>query len=85
MLLLSLLPKKWNISYFLMAVAGALAHNLGQLAMVSLLLGTALSFYYLPVLLLSGLVMGTLTGTTLRYLMPALSRITGTPIQKPPK
>lgn len=77
MLLLAKLPQKWNISYFFIAVAGSLAHNLGQLGMVSLMLGTAFSFYYLPVLLLSGLVMGMLTGTSLRYLLPALKRITG--------
>ncbi len=77
MLILMKLPKKWNISYFLMAVAGAVMHNVGQLAVMSLLFSSIYSFYYLPVLLVSGIVMGSLTGVTLKYIMPALQKAVG--------
>lgn len=77
MLILMKLPKKWNISYFLMAVAGAIMHNVGQLAVMALLFSSIYSFYYLPVLLVSGIVMGSLTGITLKYIMPALQKAIG--------
>ncbi len=67
--------KKLNTSYFAASVAGALAHNAGQLAMVALVLSSGLSFYYAPVLLVSGLAMGALTGTAMRLLIPALDRM----------
>lgn len=61
-------------SIWLVSIAGALAHNLGQMAVVALLFGQA-SWYYAPVLLLSGLAMGSLTAVLLRVLLPYLTRI----------
>jgi len=75
MLLLLMLPKKWNLSYFIIAVCGAVMHNMGQIAMCAVLLSSAYAFYYFPVLLVSGIAMGTITGTTLKYIMPALKNV----------
>jgi Predicted membrane protein len=75
MLILIKLPKKWNISYYLIAVAGAVMHNVGQLTLMSLMLSSVYSFYYMPALLVSGIVMGSITGTTLKYIMPALKNV----------
>ncbi|MEL4106606.1 Gx transporter family protein [Oscillospiraceae bacterium WX1] len=74
MMLLLLLVRQ-NISYLIISIAGAITHNLGQIIVASFLLGTALVFAYLPVLLISGVIMGTLTGTLLKVVMPAFNAI----------
>ncbi len=61
-------------SYAALSVTGALTHNLAQLAAVSFLLRSAAFVYYLPVLVVSGVVMGLVTGTVLRAVMPAVQR-----------
>ena len=59
-----------KLSYAAAGVSGACAHNIGQYAAASLLLGTPYLLYYLPVLLISGVIMGTVTGTLLKVLLP---------------
>jgi len=66
-----------KISYIAISVGGAVAHNLGQVAAVSVLLGSRSVFYYLPVLVISGAVMGTVTGIMLGVLMPVFRRMFG--------
>lgn len=62
--------------YFILSVSGAIMHNLGQLLMLNLLFTQSIyTFYYAPVLLISGLVMGAVTALMLKTLMPALRRI----------
>lgn len=51
------------------SVAGAAAHNLGQLAMAALLVKHTGIFYYLPIMLLSSIPTGILTGLLLRELL----------------
>ncbi len=72
MVLLMRLPGS-GVSVLLVSVAGALAHNLAQLLVVSLLFGQT-ALVYLPVLLVSGVAMGCLTALLLRTLLPALQR-----------
>lgn len=55
----------------LQSVAGALAHNAGQLLVVWLWFGD-FSLYYAPVLAVAAIVMGCLTAVLLRALLPAL-------------
>ena len=62
-------------TWFILSVSGALAHNLGQLLGAGVILSSALSLYYAPVMLVLGLVMGALTALTLRALLPALGRL----------
>lgn len=59
-----------RISYLALGVAGAVTHNLGQLAASSVLIGSAYVFFYLPAMLVSGVVMGCVTGTLLKVVMP---------------
>ena len=59
----------------LRSVAGAVSHNLGQLAAESFLLGSALALRYAPLLIASGIVMGAVTAAALRALRPALDRV----------
>lgn len=75
-MLLLLSFKRRRPSYQMVSVCGAVMHNVGQLAAASLLLGTFV-FAYLPVLLLSGIAMGLVTGTLLRVVLPALRRFSG--------
>lgn len=45
------------------SAAGGIFHNIGQIAAAMLLAGTAQLYYYLPLLLITGLICGLLTGT----------------------
>ena len=62
-------------TWFILSVCGALAHNIGQLLGAGLILASAMSLYYAPVMLVLGLVMGALTSLTLRAILPALGRL----------
>jgi len=64
-----------KISYAAVSVAGACAHNLGQYAAVSFLLATPYLMYYVPVLMISGVAVGLVTGTLLRVTLPVLHKI----------
>lgn len=62
-------------TWFILSVCGALAHNIGQLLGASVIISSSLSFYYAPVMLVLGLVMGALTSITLKALLPALGKM----------
>ena len=62
-------------TWFILSVCGALTHNVGQLLGASVSLSSAMSLYYAPVMLVFGLIMGSLTSITLRALLPALGRL----------
>ena len=47
-------------TWFILSVCGALAHNVGQLLGASVILSSAMSLYYAPVMLVFGLIMGSL-------------------------
>ncbi|MDR1704167.1 MAG: Gx transporter family protein [Clostridiales bacterium] len=74
-LLLSSAYKK--ASYLLLSVAGAITHNLGQLAAAQAMLGANILGFYWPVLLASGVVMGSVTGTVLQAVMPYIKKLLG--------
>lgn len=61
------------------SVCGAIAHNVGQLLVASCLVSSAAVFAYLPVLLVSGVITGILVGTavgvTLKYIETHLKLI----------
>ena len=67
----------WTVrpTWYILSVCGALTHNIGQLLGASVILSTAVSLYYAPVMLVLGLVMGALTSVTLRAILPALGRL----------
>ena len=74
MLLLSRLPgvKK---QYLLLSIFGGAAHNLGQLVAARFIISNPYVWYYLPVLLVAGIVMGAITGMALRVILPYLNRL----------
>lgn len=71
MALLLRLPRQPSV--LIVSVAGALAHNAGQLLAVRLLFGP-FSLYYAPVLIVAGVVAGCLTALVLKALLPALRK-----------
>lgn len=72
-ILLSALFKN-KISYMLLSIAGAVFHNMGQLlALVFMLQNNKYTLYYAPVLVISGIIMGCITGILLKTLLPVLS------------
>ena len=74
MLLLSLLPGIRR-QYLLLSVFGGAAHNVGQLIAGRFIITNQYVWYYLPVLLAAGLLMGAITGMALRVVMPYLDRL----------
>lgn len=70
-----LLVNKLGASYGMASVTGALTHNLAQLVVARFITGSVFSWYYLPVLVISGVVMGTVTALVLRLVMPVLEKI----------
>lgn len=58
-----------------LSVCGGLSHNIGQLLMASLVLKSTAVFYYFPILAISGIGMGILTGLLLRLLLPHFQKI----------
>jgi len=66
---------KERVSYLSLSILGAVFHNIGQLAAISVLMNNKAAFFYLPVLIVAGTVMGSITGTVLNVVMPRLDRI----------
>lgn len=74
MVLLVVIFKK-KISYLIISISGAISHNIGQLVIASFLLGTNLFLYYLPLLIIAGVIMGYITGIALKILIPVFNRV----------
>ena len=73
MLLLLFLMKEKS-TYLLISIAGAVFHNIGQIAAASVILQTAL-WAYLPVLFISGIITGFATSILLKLTSPAFLRL----------
>ena len=59
-------------SVYGVSILGAAAHNVGQVLAAGLLMGSVYTLVYLPFLLLTGLVMGMITGTISSFTFRAL-------------
>jgi heptaprenyl diphosphate synthase len=57
------------------SIAGGLAHNVGQLLAASAIFDSLSILYYLPLLLITGVVTGIAVGYAVRYLVASLSKI----------
>ena len=66
---------KDKVNYYTLSVFGSLFHNIGQLTGVSLIFGTAFAMGYFPVLAVSAVIMGLITGATLTVVIPALEKL----------
>ena len=59
---MSLLKKTGRFTEIMVSVTGGILHNIGQIAMACLILETAALRYYLPFLLVSGIIAGVVVG-----------------------
>ena len=75
--LLMILMRKLGQSDGIISVTGAVGHNMGQLAAECAMMKSAAALYYGPVLIISGVVMGTVTAYVLMALRPYLERVRG--------
>ncbi len=57
------------------STVGAVFHNIGQIGMASLVISNINLFYYLPVLLISGVITGIVIGLTVQFTLVPLKRI----------
>lgn len=71
---MAVLRKRESFSVMGVSIAGGVFHNIGQLLMAILVTESCNLVYYLPVLLISGLVTGVLIGVTANEM---LKRLTG--------
>lgn len=66
---------KNNMSYISVSILGAVFHNIGQLFACFIIFDNIYIFYYLPILIISGLIMGSITGVVLKTVLPVLGRL----------
>ncbi|MCL1996375.1 MAG: Gx transporter family protein [Defluviitaleaceae bacterium] len=65
-----------KMSVLSLSIAGAIFHNIGQIIVAIIILRSPhLFMLYLPVLLVAGVVMGSLTGICVKIVMPVFERI----------
>lgn len=68
--------KKIKLSMLIVSSSSAICHNVGQLLVLTFIVtASPYSLYYLPVLLISGLIMGAVTSFTLDAIIPALGKL----------
>ena len=71
------LRKSEDLSLVFVSIGGAVAHNIGQIFAASVILKNFYLWYYLPILLASGILMGSVTGVTSKIIMPKLQFLRG--------
>lgn len=76
-------PRVRETRVWALSTYAAAAHNLGQLLCARLLLGTPGIWWYLPALLLSGILTGLFTGFCARFTLPRLRKALRLPEEKP--
>lgn len=74
MILLLVLFRR-RISYLLLSVFGAVAHNIGQYVAVTFIYAGLNLLAYLPVLAVSGVAAGIATATLLKFILPAFNKL----------
>lgn len=77
LLVMILVYRYFKGSYLFTSILGGVFHNVGQIAAASILLSTIELFYYLPVLIITGIIVGYLTGKFLQIILPAIQRVSG--------
>ncbi len=72
-----LLAIPMQISGYIFSAAGALAHNLGQLAGAAVILSSGMAVAYAPVLMISGLIVGYVTYWIFKSVEPYFRKMSG--------
>lgn len=73
-LVTALLFRRTRCSYILISVLGSIAHSVGQLCAAAVILGTAYTFAYAPVLIFASVGTGIFTGIVLKTVFPLLQK-----------
>ena len=67
---------KDKISYITLSILGAISHNIGQIIVFSFVMKNVyVMFSYTPILIISGIIMGTVTGILLKAIMPVFKKM----------
>lgn len=74
MLLLMVIFKD-RISYLVISIFGAVAHNIGQFIAITIIYTGMNLWAYIPVLLVSGVAAGIVTATILRFILPVFKKL----------
>lgn len=72
---MALLKKHGDFSVIGISIAGGVSHNIGQLAIAMVVVETFSVVYYIPVLLMAGLITGLLIGITADEMLRRLTNI----------
>lgn len=72
---MTLLKKTRKFSVIGVSVAGAASHNIGQIAVAAVLINSRAVIAYLPVLMVTAIICGMLTGTVAKLVLRALPQI----------
>lgn len=75
LLIMALLKRYSGASVYFISAAGGVMHNIGQLAVASVLVGLKAIIWYLPVLVISGLITGLLIGALVSISCQRLSKL----------
>ena len=60
--ILMIILKKFNFNLITVSIIGAIGHNLGQIIIAAIITATKELLYYFPILVISGVIAGTLIG-----------------------
>lgn len=64
-----------QVSLIGVSIIGGVGHNFGQITAASIVFQSANIYYYMPLLLVTGLVTGILVGIAVKYLVPSLTKL----------
>lgn len=64
-----------RVSLIGVSIVGGVGHNFGQITAASIVFQSSNIYYYMPLLLITGLVTGILVGFAVQYLVPSLTKL----------
>lgn len=67
--------KKCSVGIPSASAVSAVAHNIGQLSAAALIMSSTTVFYYLPILTVSGIITGLITGVSAKYILKRADKI----------
>lgn len=62
---------------YITSIIGAVFHNIGQIIVATLILSNSYTLYYIPIMVLFGIIAGLVTGKSMSLIIPALSKLDG--------
>lgn len=75
--IMSFIYKNFNSQFSIVAVSviGAVFHNIGQIFIASMIIKDTKIFYYLPILIISGVITGILIGVASKYSIEPIKKL----------